>query len=67
VSAIPQIPAAVRTVEQLDAWIVQNAARHSGTMADRLRLLVAVLDRIAEIRARQDGDPLQSTTLERSS
>ena len=54
-SAIPQIPAGVRTIEQLDRWIDAEAPR-ADTLAKRLRFTVAVMDRAAEIGRRQRGE-----------
>ena len=54
-SAIPQIPAAVVTLPQLDAWIDTNAPKAAG-FAARLRMMVAVMDRAGEIGARQRGE-----------
>lgn len=50
-SAIPQIPASVQTVPQLDDWIDANASDNLG-LAARLRMMVAVMDRASEIGAR---------------
>lgn len=49
-SAIPSIPAAIVTLEQLDRWIDANAPKMAG-LADRLRMTVAVMDRAGEIGA----------------
>ena len=57
-SAIPDIPAAVRSIDQLDAWIDANAPA-AATMAQRLRLHVAVMDRAAAIGREQRGEPQQ--------
>jgi hypothetical protein len=58
-SGLPQIPASVMTIEQLDAWIdafastCDRPSNKGGRFANRLRMLVAVMDRAHEIGARQ--------------
>lgn len=57
-SAIPAIPAAIVTHEQLDRWI-DRAAPEADTMAKRMRLAVAVMDwAVARNRA---ASPKRST------
>lgn len=51
-NAIPEIPASVASLEQLDRWIEANAAQPQ-TLAERLRFAVAVMDRAVEIGERQ--------------
>jgi len=55
VSAIPTIPASIVTLPQLDAWIDAHAA-NAADFAARRRMMVAVMDRAAEIGARQRGE-----------
>jgi hypothetical protein len=52
VSAVPVIPASIATPAQLDAWI-EEAAPQARSMADRLRLIAAVIERAGEIGERQ--------------
>lgn len=50
-NAIPEIPASVASLDQLDRWIEANAPTPQ-TLADRLRFAVAVMDRAVEIGER---------------
>lgn len=54
-SAIPAIPPAVRSIDQLDAWIDANAPTAT-TLAQRLRFTVAVMDRATDIGREQRGE-----------
>ncbi len=50
--AIPEVPATVRTRDQLASWIDRTVDDALATnLPARLRFLVAVMDRAAEIRA----------------
>lgn len=65
-SAIPQIPAGVDTIDKLDRWIeaaaptCDRAPNEGARLANRLRMLVAVMDRAGEIGARQGGEEVRA-------
>ncbi|APR53335.1 hypothetical protein CA223_05315 [Sphingomonas koreensis] len=60
--AIPEVPATVRTRDQLASWIDRTVDDALATnLPARLRFLVAVMDRAAEIRAAsKSGAPATS-------
>lgn len=56
--AIPVIPAEIVTLPQLDSWIDAEAPKMPN-FAARLRMVVAVMDRAAEIGERQHHGALE--------